>query len=51
MPGFMPGLHVFSLIKVFQDVDGRDKRAFIPILDGLCAVMTDQSILPPMQDT
>jgi hypothetical protein len=23
MPGFMPGIHVFSLVK--QDVDGRDK--------------------------
>jgi hypothetical protein len=38
MPGFMPGIHVFLFNK--QGVDGRDKRAFTPVFDGLCPAMT-----------
>jgi hypothetical protein len=29
MPGFMPGIHVF--LHLFEDVDGRDIRAFTPV--------------------
>jgi hypothetical protein len=31
MPGPVPGIHVFFR----QGVDGRDKRAFTPVFDGL----------------
>jgi hypothetical protein len=39
MPGFMPGIHVLESTK--QDVDGRVKRAFTPVFDGLCPAMTN----------
>jgi hypothetical protein len=32
MPGIVPGIHVFRC----KGVDGRDKRAFTPVFDGLC---------------
>jgi hypothetical protein len=25
MPGFMPGIHVFTAVRTIKDVDGRDK--------------------------
>jgi hypothetical protein len=37
MPGLVPGIHDFA---TKQDVDGRDKRAFTPVFDGLCPAMT-----------
>jgi hypothetical protein len=38
MPGLVPGIHVLAIGK---DVDGRDERAFTPVFDGLCPVMTN----------
>jgi len=35
MPGLVPGIHAFGRVRK-QDVDGRDKRAFTPVFDGLC---------------
>jgi hypothetical protein len=43
MPGFMPGIHVLKILNE-KDVDGRDRRAFTPVFDGLCPAMTDQSV-------
>jgi hypothetical protein len=43
MPGFMPGIHV-SKRRQFKNVDGRDKRAFTPVFNGLCPAMTTASI-------
>jgi hypothetical protein len=40
MPGLVPGIHVFNDRAEKQDVDGRDKRAFTPVFDGLCPAMT-----------
>jgi hypothetical protein len=42
MPGLVPGIHVSK--KVPKDVDGRDKRAFTPVFDGLCPAMTQSTI-------
>ena len=39
MPGFMPGIDVLMDVNR-KDVDGRDKRAFTPVFDGLCPAMT-----------
>ena len=38
MPGLVPGIHVLGISK--QGVDGRDKRAYTPVFDGLCPAMT-----------
>jgi hypothetical protein len=37
MPGLVPGIHVLA---AKEDVDGRDIRAFTPVVDGLCPAMT-----------
>jgi hypothetical protein len=39
MPALVAGIHVFLNCRQ-QDVDGRDKRAFTPVFDGLCPAMT-----------
>jgi hypothetical protein len=39
MPGLVPGIHALQ-IRIIKDVDGRDKRAFTPVFDGLCPAMT-----------
>jgi hypothetical protein len=39
MPGFMRGIHVLLFLRK-KDVDGRDKRAFTPVFDGLSPAMT-----------
>jgi hypothetical protein len=28
MPGLVPGIHVFSILGIKQDVDGRDKPGY-----------------------
>ena len=45
MPGLVPGIHVFVEANA-EDVDGRDKRAFTPIFDGLCPALTSLICLP-----
>ena len=42
MPALVAGIHVF--LTTYKDVDGRYKRAFTPVFDGLCPAMTNVSI-------
>jgi ribosome-associated protein len=43
MPGLVPGIHVLY-VGAKEDVDGRDKRAYTPVFDGLCPAMTKMAI-------
>ena len=40
MPALVAGIHVLLRGNKFEDVDGRDIRAFTPVFDGLCPAMT-----------
>jgi len=43
MPALVAGIHV--LLRGYKGVDGRDKRAFTPVFDGLCPAMTNEAML------
>jgi hypothetical protein len=44
MPALVAGIHVFAISQQ-EDVDGRVKRAFTPVFDGLCPAMTMGKVL------
>jgi hypothetical protein len=40
MAGLVPAIHVFLVLRGYEDVDARDASAFTRVFDVLCAGMT-----------